>query len=69
MIIVVESVKGNSGKGVPMYSRTGKQTINQFLAFAAKSSPRNNQINGKGLFLYFANDFDKQKICQTRMIT
>jgi hypothetical protein len=51
MIIVVESVKGNSGKGVPMYSRTGKQTINQFLAFAAKSSPRDKQVTGKRFVL------------------
>ncbi|CAI2361997.1 unnamed protein product [Moneuplotes crassus] len=36
MIIVTEAVKGNSGKGVPMFSRSGKQTINQFLSFAAK---------------------------------
>ena len=45
MIIVVDSVKGNSGQGVPMYSRAGKSTINQYLVFSDKSEIRNYQTN------------------------
>lgn len=37
MIVVVDSIKGNSGQGVAMYSRAGKSTINQYLAFASKN--------------------------------
>lgn len=44
MIIVVDSVKGNSGRGVPMFSRAGKSTINQYLAFSDKSDTRNYQM-------------------------
>ena len=42
MIIVVDSIRGNSGQGVPMYSRAGKSTINQFLVFANKSEKAGN---------------------------
>jgi len=44
MIIVTEAIKGNSGKGVPMFSRSGKQTINQFLAFGANSQVRKGSL-------------------------
>jgi hypothetical protein len=47
MLIVVDSVKGNSGKGVPMFSRTGKQTINQFIAFSNKLDSKNNSFKSK----------------------
>jgi len=48
MIIVVDNVRGNSGKGVAMFSRTGKQTINQHVAFAAKklNYPRQSKLAG-----------------------
>ena len=43
-MIVIDSVKGNSGQGVPMFSRAGKSTINQYLAFAPKSDQNFSKV-------------------------
>jgi hypothetical protein len=36
MIISIDSIQGNSGQGNDMYSRSGKATVSQYLAFNNK---------------------------------
>jgi hypothetical protein len=37
-MMIIDAIKGNSGQGNAMYSRSGKATINQYIAFNPKNS-------------------------------
>jgi DNA-binding GntR family transcriptional regulator len=44
MLILIKSMKGGQGKSIPMYSRAGKSTINQYLAFSESAEERSAEV-------------------------
>ena len=47
MLIVTETMKAQGGKWQPMFSRAGKSTVNQYIAFNESAQSRSVEVQNR----------------------
>ena len=47
MLVVIDRTGNKTSSGIPMYSRAGKSTANQYLAFSSHANSKSKKITNK----------------------